>query len=143
MNCKDYEKIEEKNRFASLTPNEKKELDEHIALCPKCRAEYELYKLCQGEFDLVPDAPEPLYLREKISDAIEKKYSGERSVFDFIFGFGHNPVKAGFAVGLGLLAFAVLAGNLFSMTVKKPVKTENFYSSTQVSSYSNQFYQKM
>lgn len=143
MNCRDYEKIEEKNRFASLTLKEKKEFDEHIASCPKCRAEYELYKICQDEFDLVPEAPEPLYLKEKISDAIERKYSKERSVFDFIFGFGHNPIKAGLAVGFGLLAFAVLAGNLFSVTGKKTVKTENLYSSTQVSSYSNQFYQKM
>ena len=64
----------------------------------------------------------------------------EPSIYDFLFGCGHNPVKAGLVVGVGLLVVVVLSANLVNMNTKKPAKYESYYVSSVNTVYAEQFY---
>lgn len=138
MNCNDLKNIEFKNLYSSLNEEEKKEISEHCEKCAECRENYNLYLKCHNFLDPLNKTEEPLFIKDRVNDLIDKSY--EKSVFDFIFGLGHNPIKAGLCVGFSALAAVVLLCNIVSFSIKKPVKTENLYSSTHISAYSQQFY---
>ena len=141
MNCARFKEIENKNLFDKLSPAEEKDLKEHIGVCATCRKAYGEFRYMSALLKPVSNVPEPAYIKEKVNARLDKEYSNAKpSLFDCLFGYGHNPIKAGLVVGVGLLAVVVLSANLFSLNTKKPAKYENYYASNINSVYAEQFY---
>lgn len=140
MNCDKFREIESRNLFGKLDSETENAMFSHIEKCEECRASYELYKICQKNMDKINVMPEPLFIKEKVNSALDREYGNATpSLFDFIFGYGHNPIKAGLVMGLGLLAVVVLSCNFYSMNPVKNSKTENFRVSHSQNVYFAQF----
>ncbi len=139
MNCARFKEIENKNLFDKLSPAEEKEMREHIKVCAPCRKVYGEYRYMSALLKPATYVPEPAYIKERVNARLDKE-SVKPSLFDFLFGYGHNPVKAGLVVGVGLLAVVVLSANLFSLNTKKPAKYETYYAASVNTVYAEQFY---
>ena len=140
MNCNRVNEIEIRNLYKKISPQERAELILHCETCSNCEHIYNEYISVQNKIEGIPQAGEPAFIKEKVLANIEKEES-KKSLFDFIFGVGHNPYKAGFAVGLGVLVLVVLGANVLSLN-KKPANYENFYASNANTTYTSQFYNK-
>ena len=139
MNCARFNEIESKNLFEKLSKSEERELREHISVCASCRKTYADYRAIRALLNPEVNVPEPPNIRERVNARLDEE-AVKPSLFDFLFGYGHNPIKAGFCVGMGLLVVVVLSANLVSMNTKKPAKYENYYVSSVNTVYADQFY---
>lgn len=140
MNCNRFNEIEEKNLFNKLSKEELIELKEHIDSCDICKAKYELYNNFNSLLSNIKCEREPAFIVEKVNDKLNVKK--ESSLFDFLFGVGHNPIKAGFAVGLSALVLVVLSINIVNLSNKTVSQPQKYVASASVNSYTSQFYNK-
>lgn len=138
MDCKEYNKIMGNNKQGDLSPQVVKLFKDHSATCPECKNDYEAYELTTQLFETLEEVNCPISLKAKINQELDKTVG---SIFDVFFGRGHNPIKAGLAVGAALFVMVVLSTNVISITDKKIVgNKEAYYVSNANPIYVSQFY---
>ncbi|MBP5274602.1 MAG: zf-HC2 domain-containing protein [Abditibacteriota bacterium] len=115
MNCDSIKNLLPDYKDGALSPKTEQAIKEHLEGCADCRLTLELLEKASAVLSSVKEEPAPSDLRSKVLGKIRKNNT---SLFDVFFGIGHNPFKAGLAVGAALLLLAVVSVNVVNISGK-------------------------